>query len=233
MPRPDPAPLNAVLIGTPKPFGPKGQPSAMDRHPVDGAVTVAPDGLAGDQVGDPRVHGGAEKAVHHYPHDHYAAWAADAPDIAWRLAAPGAFGENLSVTGWTEANMCIGDIVAWGPARLQISQARQPCWKLNVRFERKTMAKDVERTGRTGWYYRVLEGGTVAVETPLAVIDRPQPDWPLTRLKAVLDGLESHDALAAAAVLPELADGHRRRAEKRLKSGSEGDQSARLVGPTG
>ena len=64
---------------------------------------------------------------------------------------PGAFGENLCTTGWTEADVCIGDVMRFVSAILQISQGRQPCWKLNKRFGQDDMAFAGQSTGRTGW----------------------------------------------------------------------------------
>ncbi|MBK5910850.1 hypothetical protein CCR85_05000 [Rhodothalassium salexigens] len=219
---PPPARLEALLVGEPKPFGPKGEPSAMDRQPVAGRLALGPLGLAGDRVADTRNHGGADKAVHHYPFDHYAVWATENPALAPRLARPGAFGENLAARGWVESDICIGDVIAWGTAQLQVSQTRQPCWKLNVRFDTRTMARDVERTGRTGWYYRVLGPGHAGADDPLVLVDRPHPDWPLVHAHAVLTGTPDRAALAALAALPALAAAHRDRARQRLARAARG-----------
>lgn len=151
-------------------------------HPV--AVTV--DGLAGDRVGDTRVHGDADKAIHHYPRDHYAAWIKDLAPAPAFLAEVGAFGENISTTGITEETICVGDILRLGTARVQVSQGRQPCSKLNIRFGRKDMAKRVQNTGRSGWYYRVLEPGLVGPGDRLVLEERPNADWPLSRILHVL-----------------------------------------------
>ena len=111
-------------------------------------------------------HGGPEKAVHHYPFDHYEAWRTELGDIGL-LRQPGAFGENLSAVGLTEADVAVGDVFRLGSAIVEVSQGRQPCWKLNERFGQPTVAKSVQASGRTGWYYRVIETGLVA----------PMPSW--------------------------------------------------------
>ena len=80
------------------------------------------------------------------------------PEQAERLR-PGGFGENLVVDGVTEAGICLGDRFRLGGALLEVSQGRQPCWKLNLRFDRPDMARLVQETGRSGWYFRVLEPG--------------------------------------------------------------------------
>lgn len=105
-----------------------------------------------------------------YPADHYPYWreALNLPVLPF-----GAFGENLTVEGLIEAMVCIGDIWTVGGATLQVSQPRQPCWKLARRWQVKTLALQVQQTGWTGCYFRVLGEGTLsagfAPRTPPAV----------------------------------------------------------------
>lgn len=226
------ATVDAVLIGRPVPFGPNGEPSGIDKHPAGARVRVRRTGLDGDGHGDRRRHGGAEKALHHYPFEHYAAWRAERPALAARLAAPGAFGENVSTRGLTERDVRVGDVFRLGTAVVQVSQARQPCWRLNLRFDDDRMARRVQTSGRTGWYYRVLAEGDVAAGDALTLIERPRPGWPLARILDVLhrDTLD-RDALAAVAALPELAASWRELARKRLERGRVEDWSLRLSTP--
>ncbi len=194
-----------VLRGTPVPFGPNGEPSAIDKKPVSGPVEVGLEGLAGDAQGNPERHGGPEMAVHIFPSEHYADFLADDPRLADRLAEPGAFGENLSSRGLTEENVCIGDVVRIGTTLLQVSQTRNPCWKLNVRFQDAQMSRKVQKSARLGWYYRVLETGHLAAGEAITLEDRPRPDWTLERLIRCLyfDKL-NFTALGEIAALPEL-----------------------------
>ena len=149
-----------VLVGRAEPFGPSSFSSAIRKRPVTESINLASVGFAGDEQADRRYHGGPDKAVHHYPFEHYAMWCRERPVLALQLRV-GAFGENLSTRGMSEENVCVGDIFRAGSALLQVSQARQPCWKLNVRFGLNDMARLVQASGRTGWYYRVLEEGRV------------------------------------------------------------------------
>lgn len=221
--------LSAILAGAAVPFGRPGAMSAIAKRPLAGRVALTPEGVAGDEQGDRRVHGGPDKAVHHYPADHYAAWAADLTPTPTALDAPGAFGENLSASGLTEAEVCVGDVLRLGTATLQVSQARQPCWKLNHRFGRPDMARRVQSTGRTGWYYRVLEAGAAEAGDTLTPLERPCPDWPLARLLRVfyVDRLD-RAALAGIAALEPLAAGWRQLAQRRLDTGQVEDWSRRL-----
>ena len=177
--------LHTVLRGRARPYarfdGRPGGMSGIDKHPVTGPVTLTAQGLEGDEQGDRSVHGGPDKAIHHYAWEHYATWQAELGDLPV-LRQPGAFGENFSTTGMTEASLCWGDRVRVGSCLLELAQTRQPCWKLNTRFGHAHMARQVQTTGRTGWYWRVLEGGQVQAGDALYLRERPHPDWPLTRV---------------------------------------------------
>ena len=219
-----------LLVGSIAPLGHDGRLSAIDKRPVPPPWRIGPTGLDGDAQADLKHHGGPEKALHHYPFDHYDAWADEIGDNA-QLRAPGAFGENLSTTGWREANVCIGDVVRFGSALLQVSQGRQPCWKLNLRFGRIDMALRVQSSGRTGWYYRVLEAGVADAGNLLRLLDRPRPNWTIERLARLLySDAADQDGLTSVAGLPELAQGWRHLARRRLVSGEIEDWTKRLYG---
>lgn len=227
-----PAPLLSLRIGQPVPFGPNGEPSAIDKSISPHPLMLHATGLDGDAQGDRRFHGGPEKALHHYAFEHYPDWQAQLPLLAARFAATGAFGENLATRGLTEDNVCIGDRFALGDAIIEVSQARQPCWKLNLRFARDDMAALVQASLRTGWYYRVLQPGWIAPHDALTLLERTQPDWPLTRiLQAFYRDLLHRDALHAIAALPELSESWRLLAQRRLQLGCVEDWSARLNTP--
>lgn len=219
-----------VLAGAVAPLGEAGHVSAIAKRPVAGPWRIGVTGLETDAQADRKHHGGLEKALHHYPFEHYAAWR-DEIGPAPALAEPGGFGENLSTQGWTEETVCLGDLIRFGGALLQVSQGRQPCFKLNLRFGPRDMALRVQKSGRTGWYYRVIEPGLAAEGDMLVHIDRPCPDWPLTRLSGLLyDKTRDREALAAMAALPHLAESWRSIARRRLESGKVENWSARLYG---
>lgn len=220
--------LQALLTGPLGQIG--GAPSGIDKRPVDRPLRLLREGLEGDVQGDRRRHGGPDKALHHYPLDHYPDWRAEIGRSAV-LAAPGAFGENLSTLGLTEAGVAVGDVFRLGSALVEVSQGRQPCWKLNLRFATPDMSRRVQQSGRTGWYYRVLEAGRVAPADDLVLVDRRAPDWTLRRLWRVLyvDVLNRAE-LAAMAELPSLPEGWRAHARRRLETRKVEDWTARLDG---
>jgi len=219
-----------LLTGRAAPLAGSDALSGIVKLPVDRPLALGPEGLEGDEQADRRLHGGVEKAVHHYPVEHYAAWQADLGALP-ALAAPGGFGENISTSSLTEATVAVGDIFRLSSALLQVSQGRQPCWKLNRRFETPDMARRVQQSGRTGWYYRVLAPGTVAPGDRLELVDRLAPDWTLHRLWHALyvDRLNKGE-LQGIAALDVLAEGWRKYAVRRLDSGRVEDWAKRLDG---
>lgn len=232
MNEPLPLKLKGLLIGQIVPFGPNGEPSAIGKTGVTRPLSLGITGFEGDRQADLRHHGGPDKAVHHYPGEHYASWCREHPEIPPERFQPGAFGENLNTFGLTEENVCIGDIFRIGSARLQVSQARQPCWKLNVRFGHPGMSARVQESGRTGWYYRVLEQGKVAPDAEILLLDRPCPDWTLARLlqHLYLDPLNM-EVLTRMTALKALPASWRELARHRLETGRLEDWTHRLVTP--
>lgn len=219
----------AVCTGAAVPFA-RGSHSGIHKTPVQGRVRATALGLQGDAQGDLRLHGGVEKAVHHYPQEHYAAWRAELGAHAM-LEAPGAFGENLHSEGVTEATVCLGDRWRVGQVLLEVTQARQPCWKLNERFGLPDMAQRVQQSHRTGWYYRVLEEGDLWAGAALVLQARPFPEWTLERLldllyRPVLDCAQLQVALA----LP-LPASWQRLLQRRIDNGAVEDWAPRLDGP--
>lgn len=220
-----------LLTGPAAPLPGSPVRSGIVKRPVDRPLALGVEGLQGDEQADRRVHGGVEKAVHHYPAEHYADWRTELGALP-ALAGPGGFGENISTFGLTETTVAVGDIFRLGTALVQVSQGRQPCWKLSRRFDTPDMARRVQQSGRTGWYYRVLQPGTVAPGDRLDLLDRIAPDWTLHRLWHALyvDRL-NRDELQGLAALDVLAEGWRKYAVRRLDSGRVEDWTKRLDGP--
>jgi MOSC domain-containing protein YiiM len=165
--------LISVNVGQPQVIGTTrwGKPirSGIGKQPVT-ATSIYLDtlNLDGDQQADLTVHGGRDKAVYAYPVEHLPLW----NDELGTDFGSGTFGENLSTAGWLEDDVCIGDVWAWGEARLQVCQPRSPCYKLATITGRPDLLKRLVRTGRTGWYLRVLQPATVPVAGPIQVIER-------------------------------------------------------------
>jgi len=210
-------PLRALLAGRVQPLS-RGEGSAIAKQPLSGAVQIGLFGIIGDEQADQVHHGGRDKALHHYPFDHYARWKEDAPDAAL-LRTAGAFGENVSTTGLDEDTVCIGDRFRLGSALVEVSQARQPCWKQGDRLAWAALPELMVREGRSGWYYRVIEPGQAQAGDDLILLDRPCPDWTARRVFDLLVGGKYKEDRAALAVLAEmdvLFEGWRMRARQFL-----------------
>jgi MOSC domain-containing protein YiiM len=187
------------------PLGPDGVPSAFVKYPVDAPVAVTALGLVGDAQADLRVHGGPEKAVYGYATANYAAWRTEYPRHA-ALLAPGGFGENLAIDGMSEMDLCVGDIHAVGSALLQVCQPRQPCFKFALRFADTALPRAMVRNGRSGWYYRVLQTGSLTAGDAVILHERPNPDFPFTRLVAIVGrSRPTRDELLQMATMQGLA----------------------------
>ena len=183
--RPDAARIVEVRTGKVAPLGPQGVASAYLKSLAAQPVQVGEYGLAGDMQADLSVHGGLEKAVYGYPLSRYPDWAAAFPAIADRFVA-GSMGENLVVAGVDEAGIHIGDRIRVGGALLQVAQPRQPCFKLTLVIGDALVAKAMTRRGWCGWYYRVLEPGVVGAGDDHVVVERPNPDWPVSRFAEII-----------------------------------------------
>ena len=220
----------SLRAGKTAPLGPKGVRSSIAKTQVNGLTIVTHSGLFGDEQGDTRRHGGAEKAIHHYPFDHYAKWQRELGELPL-LHGPGAFGENISTLGLREDRVAVGDVFQFGSALIEVSQGRQPCWRLNDRFGRTTMSRETQNTGRTGWYYRVLEPGFCEPYDRLILLDRRSPEWTISRIwnAFYIDSLNRSE-LEGIVKLAALTPTWREYAMRRLTTNQVEDWSARLDG---
>ncbi len=126
------------------------------------------EGFLGDGVGDLKHHGGLDRAVCVYPHEHYSLWEKEFNTSL----PPAAFGENLTVINMLEQDVHIGDIFQLGEAVIQITQGRIPCDTINKRTNIHTLLKRIVETGYTGYLCRVLKEGTVTTNSKLELIER-------------------------------------------------------------
>ena len=166
--------VDEVFVGKVRLLSIEGERSGIVKSPAAGPVMLTPTGLEGDEQADLRHHGGLEKALHHYPVEHYGVLAAEWPQCAAALGA-GFLGENISTHGLDEHVLCIGDVLRIGAARVQVSQTRSPCWKIDLRLQVEGASRFVEAAGITGWYYRVLQPGRIAAGDTIELLERPNP----------------------------------------------------------
>lgn len=226
----------SLQVGKPKPLAYRGKhvESGFVKESVSEPVWLSGTNLAGDEQADKRVHGGVEKAVCVYPLEHYPYW----EKRLERGLPEAAFGENFSTGGLTESNVCIGDVFRVGDRSrgsvVQVSQPRQPCFKLGARHGIPELVLWVQETGLTGFYFRVLEEGEVQVGDEIMLVERPHPEASVAEANRVMHH-DKHDreGLERLAAVKELAESWRGKFEKRLSGYSREDDSRRIEGPAG
>ena len=230
------AKIVSIQIGMPKTYGSADAVEPMDKSWTSGISKSAIAGrkwlgelnLDGDGQADLVHHGGAEKAVNVYAVEPYDYWRANLNLPEMRF---GAFGENFTTEGLLESVVCIGDVFAVGDAIVQISQPRQPCWKLARRWRIKDLAATVQRTGLTGWYFRVLQPGYVETGAHLTLLQRLFAKWTISLANEIMhhrkNDFEAAQNLADCAA---LSANWRESLLKRADAGKAADTSARLFG---
>jgi MOSC domain-containing protein YiiM len=161
----------SVNVGKPREVVWKGMTvqTAIFKEPVYGPVAISKLNLTGDKQADLTVHGGSEKAVYAYPAEHYEYWQNELPELSFSW---GRFGENLTTEGLREESLGIGDRLRVGSAVLMVTQPRTPCYKLGLRFERDDMIKRFLMSGRSGFYFSVIEPGEVSAGSEVEILDR-------------------------------------------------------------
>ncbi len=202
--------------------------SAIVKETVAGPQWVGPTNIEGDRQADLQHHGGPDKAVLAYGAGHYPGWRTELPEADFPA---GAFGENLTVEGLTEEDVAIGDVWTAGSATFQVSQPRQPCWKLARRLRVVDMVQRVQASLRSGWYLRVLEEGEIRAGDVLTLRARPHPSWTVAEASRVMYGVRAGPGPALElAGLPELSASWERSLRLRA-AGANLDTSARTKGP--
>lgn len=201
--------------------------TGMFKEPVQGNLYLTSTGLQGDEIADTKNHGGLEKAIFAYPIAHYT-YFLNRENLEMPI---GGMGENLAVLEMDELTVCIGDKYRFGEAVMEVSQPRQPCWKPARRFKSKELALKIQESGKTGWYFRVLEEGHVHSKVDLHLIERPYPQWSIAVCNDVMhrqkDNLALTDELASC---PALAESWKKTLRKRLL-GKNSSIDPRVYGP--
>ena len=131
------------------------------------SIKVKNMGIEGDEVADTKSHGGFEKAVFANSFENYQGWR---EFLNTDSLEPGSLGENLTISGLDEMNVCLGDIHQIGEVILQVSQPRKPCWKISKKHNNKGFTKLIFNTGKTGWYYSVIKPGVIRKDDQISIL---------------------------------------------------------------
>jgi MOSC domain-containing protein YiiM len=173
------------------------------KEPVKGRLWVRKLGIEGDGQADLTAHGGPDQAVYAYPVEHYAYW----EEQLGRDPLPfGQFGENLSITGIDEASARVGDTLKIGTAVLQVTQPRLPCYKLGIRMGAgKTFPKRFQKSGRVGFYLRVIKEGELAAGDRIERVGVPDSVTIIEFLKVYGSKRPSRRAISRVLAAPGLS----------------------------
>ncbi|GAB3672653.1 MOSC domain-containing protein [Salinisphaera aquimarina] len=214
--------VDTLFVGSVGRLANDGADSAIDKRAVTDARWLDGDGVAGDTVADHVHHGGRDRALNHYPAEHYEGWRSRYPGFDDAFV-PGVLGENISTHGITEADVRVGDVFTLGEATIQIAQPRQPCWKIGARVGIGGLATAVIKEGRAGWLYRVIEPGHIRAGDTLTCIERAGHGITMAQMWALLTKRQPDaDDRAQMRVLTELgalAPEWRKRMSQRARGG--------------
>jgi MOSC domain-containing protein YiiM len=167
-----------VSVARPMTIGGREVMTGIGKHCMVGPVELGPLGLAGDEQADLSVHGGLSKAVYAYPGEHYPFWQtvrAQARAATWGEAlAPGALGENLTLSGLFEDEVWIGDVLRFPRCELAVSEPRLPCFKFNAAMGFNQAADMMTANAWCGFYLAVRQAGVIEVGDTFELIPGPR-----------------------------------------------------------
>ena len=147
----------------------KEEKTGIFKYPTNTSLTLETNDVADDTVIDRVHHGGINKACYLFSADYYSYWKKLYPNLDWDW---GMFGENLTIEGFNEAHIRVGDIYKIGTALVQVTEPREPCYKLGIRFENQSVLKKFIEHGHPGTYIKILEEGEVKKGDTLVLVEQ-------------------------------------------------------------
>ncbi|KMK71811.1 sulfurase [Bacillus safensis] len=187
--------------------------TAINKKRIHEPVYLSQINFEGDGQGDLIHHGGYDKAVCVFPYDHYAYF----EQFLGIPLQEAAFGENVTVRKLVETSVHIGDVFQLGDAFVEVSQPRQPCVKLSVKHGNMKLVKEVQKTGYTGFYLRVLKEGMVPPDASLVLVEKASHHITVHEVNEVKYRQTSPERLKAVLEVEALADVVRKSLEKRIQ----------------
>ena len=176
-----------------KTAGTKEFVSAIKKYGVEKAY-LTKTGFAGDEQADKVHHGGETKAVLFYSTVTYNK-INKLKNINLEFDGISHFGENIVVSHADEEGICVGDVLRIGEAVVEVSQPREPCWKLSANTDIPEMTKLIYKNGFTGWYGRVLQEGEIKQNDEISLIKRIHPKLTIAALNRLIQNPKSDEAL--------------------------------------
>lgn len=144
----------------------KFQSGYLKREPYK-TVYISKDGIKEDQQADRRYHGGVDKALLVASTNHFKTYEDEFKEPIDKAM----FSANIFVNELDESTVCVGDIYQLGEVVVQVTQPRQPCWKIGAVFS-PIASKFIKKYGATGWYVKVLQEGTIRLNDSVKLITK-------------------------------------------------------------
>jgi MOSC domain-containing protein YiiM/ferredoxin-NADP reductase len=227
--------LLSVNVGLPRnvAWREKTVSTGVWKAPVAGRPMVRRLNIDGDGQGDLAGHGGEQRAVLVYQIESYAFWKQYLGRTDFSF---GQFGENFTVEGLADADVCIGDRYRIGDALFEVTQPRVTCYRVGIRMDNPDMAALLVKQGRPGFYMRVLEEGTVGAGDEITRIAPGPEGMTIFEINTLLY-MPGHrrEKLERALRIPALSAGWRTSIESLLnqKDLAQDTGNAGLAGPSG
>lgn len=216
--------ITKLFIGTPSSLPSSQIISSINRKEVEELI-VHTDRIENDEVFNKVHHGGVQRVVHHYPLEHYQYFQHNYPNHNFR---PGLMGENVSTAGLLEKDVCIGDVYQVGNVRLVVTEPRKPCATINHQFSIPGLARQVQNTSRTGWFYKVLTPGLLKTNDLLSLIERPYPKLTIELCVQALLVNPNREILELIVNNPTISENWKKTAAVFLVTGKMPDDRPRL-----
>ena len=183
------------------------------KHPVEGAAYLEEAGVRGDSIVNTEHHGGVDQAVYAYSADDYDWWA----DETGREVTPGLFGENLTIRGLA-TDMNVGDRLLIGEVVLEATAPRIPCSTFATRMHESKFGMAFREAERPGIYFRVLNGGEIAVGNTVTYVTNDSSDVSILELFRFNYALQHDEKTLRRFLASPLATRFRTKVEARLES---------------
>jgi MOSC domain-containing protein YiiM len=181
-------------IGKPTTFiwNGKEETTGIFKKPTGKPIYLTKNDVIGDVVSNRLNHGGYYKACYLFSSEQYPYWKELYPDLDWTW---GMFGENLTVSGFDEREVLLGDIYKVGEATVQVSQYREPCYKFGYKFGTQKVLKQFIQHGFGGTYLSILEEGYVDINDEFTLVERPETSLTVAELFQLVYAKEKNQDL--------------------------------------
>lgn len=225
--------LLSVNVGLPRDIEWKGRTvhTGIWKAPVQGRCRARHLNLDGDGQGDLAGHGGEHRAVYVYQIESYRYWQQRLERTGFTY---GQFGENFTIEGMPDRDVCIGDRYRIGSALFEVSQPRVTCYRVGIRMDEPRMPSFLTSSGRPGFYFRVVEEGEVGGGDPIVKVGEAKERMTVAEINALLYSSDHpRDQLERALRIEALSPGWRGSFEALLQSAVKGAVTGAVTGNAG